>query len=101
MPIREEAERIKEPEAMPDTALAKGLSGSSRRPRLSRPSFHWVLESFKAGRRVLKQQEAEPVRLPMLILQAESEYLVSNPHQSQFCQKIPECCHIEKIPGRP
>ncbi len=68
--------------------------------RLSRPSFHWVLESFKAGRRVLKQQEAEPVRLPMLILQAESEYLVSNPHQSQFCQKIPECCHIEKIPGR-
>lgn len=68
--------------------------------RLRRPSFHWVLESFKAGRRILERQELEPARFPIMILQAESEYLVSNPHQNQFCRQTPECCHIEKIPGR-
>ena len=67
--------------------------------RLGRPSFHWVLESFRATEALMEERRAGPA--PLLILQAEREYLVSNPHQDQFCQSLPAgCCKIQKIPGR-
>ena len=68
--------------------------------RPSRPSFHWVLESFKAADQLLEEQRLKQIRAPILILQAAEEYLISNPRQEQFCQKISACCEIQKIPGR-
>lgn len=64
------------------------------------PTYHWVVEMLKATEQLMQKEEIEKVTTPLLILQSEKDRLVSNEHQDQFCEVIPDFCRIRKLPGQ-
>ena len=63
-------------------------------------SFKWLLDSFKVTDRLMDEDRIKKIRTPIIILQAEKDYFVLNEYQNLFCEKNPNCCHIEKISGK-
>ena len=63
---------------------------------IERPSYHWILESFSAMDRV--EREAQPIPVPLLILQSEEETLVSNSAQKDFC--LSQNCQLKTLSGK-
>ncbi|MCZ0932495.1 MAG: alpha/beta hydrolase, partial [Oligoflexia bacterium] len=63
-------------------------------------SFHWILESFKVTDQLMDEKRIQRIQTPLIILQAEKDYFVSNKYQHSFCEKKPNCCHIEQIAGK-
>ncbi|MDE0092486.1 MAG: alpha/beta hydrolase [Oligoflexia bacterium] len=63
-------------------------------------SFRWLLESRKITDRLMDQKRIQRIKTPLMFLQAEKDYFVLNEYQNVFCEKIPDCCRIEKIPGK-
>ncbi len=48
-------------------------------------SAHWVLQALKASKQCL--QQAESIKTPVLLLQAEQDTIVDNKAQQQFCDQ--------------
>ncbi len=67
---------------------------------LDRPSYHWVLKSFSATKDLMQEKKILRIHIPLLILQAKKEVLVSNKYQNQFCGKLQNYCHIKRLAGR-
>ena len=63
-------------------------------------SFYWILGSFKITDRLMDKNRIQRIKIPLMILQAEKDYFVSNKYHNFFCERIPDCCYIEKIPGK-
>ena len=63
------------------------------------PSLDWVIQAFRMNRRVMSPENISKVTLPILILQAEQDSVVSNRKQNRFCQKI-ENCSLKVLEGR-
>lgn len=63
------------------------------------PSLDWVIQAFRMNRRIMNQEDIVKVTLPILILQAEQDSVVSNRKQKKFCEKI-ENCSLMVIDGR-
>ncbi|MBB1314116.1 MULTISPECIES: alpha/beta fold hydrolase [Aliivibrio] len=63
--------------------------------RLGGPSTHWITESIKAGKKCIA--EAHKIKIPMLILQAGDDLVVSNVAQRSFHENS-HLCHLETIP---
>jgi lysophospholipase len=53
------------------------------------PTYRWVREAMDADK--VLQKQAEKVALPVLILQAEKDMVVTAKHQTRFCEKAPDC----------
>lgn len=64
--------------------------------RLGGPSTHWITESIKAGKKCI--ENAHKVKIPMLILQAGDDLVVSNIAQAEFHEKC-DTSHLEPIAG--
>ena len=63
------------------------------------PSLDWVIQAFRMNRRVMNRESISKVTLPILILQAEQDTVVSNRKQNRFCQRI-ENCSLKVLEGR-
>ena len=63
-------------------------------------SFNWLLESFKVTDKLMDEDRIQRIKTPIMILQAEKDYFVLNKYHNLFCEKIPNCCHIEKVSGK-
>jgi len=63
------------------------------------PSLDWVIQAFRMNRRIMKQKDIVKITLPILILQARWDSVVSNRKQKKFCEKI-ENCSLMVIDGR-
>ena len=63
-------------------------------------SFQWILNSVKITDSLMDKNRIQKIRTPLMILQAEKDHFVSNQHHNLFCEKIPNCCYIEKISGK-
>lgn len=63
------------------------------------PSLDWVIKAFQMNRRVMHKENILKLTLPILILQAEQDSVVSNRKQRRFCGKI-ENCSLKVIDGR-
>ncbi|MDD9158238.1 alpha/beta fold hydrolase [Aliivibrio sp. S4TY2] len=66
------------------------------RLRLGGPSTHWITESIKAGKKCIAT--AHKIKIPMLILQAGDDLVVSNIAQSEFHEKC-NSSHLEQVEG--
>ncbi|MGR6833836.1 alpha/beta fold hydrolase [Aliivibrio wodanis] len=64
--------------------------------RLGGPSTHWITESIKAGKKCIAN--AHKVKIPILILQAGDDLVVSNVAQAEFHEKC-HTSHLEPIAG--
>ena len=64
--------------------------------RLGGPSTHWITESIKAGKKCILN--AHKVKIPILILQAGDDLVVSNVAQAEFHEKC-HTSHLEPIAG--
>lgn len=53
------------------------------------PTYRWLRQAMDAGN--VLQKQAEKVVDPVLILQAGEDKVVKAKHQSQFCEKAPDC----------
>ncbi|MUK48847.1 alpha/beta fold hydrolase [Aliivibrio fischeri] len=62
--------------------------------RLGGPSTHWITESIKAGKKCIAN--AHKVKIPMLILQAGGDLVVSNIAQTAFHEKC-HSSHLEVV----
>ena len=63
-------------------------------------SFHWLIDSLEIGNQLLSRDRIQRLSVPLLILQSEHEFFVSNKSQHFFCEANPTCCHIKKIDGK-
>ena len=63
-------------------------------------SFRWVVESFKITDQIMEESRVRQMATPVIVLQSEKEYFVSNEYHHFFCDMIPDCCHINKISGK-
>ena len=63
-------------------------------------SVRWIIESFKVTEELMERNQARKISVPVLILQSERDFFVSNESQDSFCSAIPQCCRIEKIKGK-
>jgi len=63
------------------------------------PSLDWLIQAFHMNRRVMNQENIFKITLPLLILQAEKDNVVSNLRQKRFCRKIKNCS-LKVIEGR-
>ena len=61
------------------------------------PSLDWVVKAFRMNRRIMNRENN--IILPLLILQAQQDSVVSNRKQRKFCQKL-EDCSLKVIDGR-
>ena len=61
------------------------------------PSLDWVIKAFRMNERVMDGESK--ITLPVLILQAQQDFVVSNRRQNQFCQRS-ENCSLKVIDGR-
>ncbi|MCP3697623.1 MAG: alpha/beta fold hydrolase [Aliivibrio sp.] len=64
--------------------------------RLGGPSTHWITESIKAGKKCIAN--AHKVKIPILILQAGDDLVVSNIAQAEFHEKC-NISHLEQVEG--
>ena len=48
----------------------------------------------------MEESRVRQIATPVIILQSEEEYFVSNEYHHFFCEMIPDCCHINKISGK-
>ncbi len=62
------------------------------------PSLDWMIKAFRMNRRVMNQEDILKITLPVLILQAQKDSIVSNRKQKRFCQAI-ENCSLKVIDG--
>ena len=63
-----------------------------------RPSLDWVIKGVNAGKEILKKENLQKIELPILILQAEQDKIVSNKKQNKFCEGVKNC-HLKVIGG--
>ena len=63
------------------------------------PSLDWVLKAFRMNKRIMKRENTAKITLPILILQAQQDSVVSNRRQRKFCRRI-ENCSLKVIDGR-
>ncbi|MDE0151029.1 MAG: alpha/beta fold hydrolase [Bdellovibrionales bacterium] len=63
------------------------------------PSLDWVIKAFWMNRRVMNRENILKLTLPILILQADRDSVVSNRRQKKFCGKI-ENCSLKVTKGR-
>jgi hypothetical protein len=64
--------------------------------RLGGPSTHWITESIKAGKKCIANAHKE--KIPILILQAGDDLVVSNVAQAEFHERC-HTSHLEPIAG--
>ena len=64
------------------------------------PSLSWLIRSFKTGRKSMRKKEIKKIKIPILILQAEQEALISNDHNKRFCEAIPQNCELKTFSGK-
>ena len=63
-------------------------------------SLQWIIESFKIEERVMEKTRIQQIKTPLIILQSEKEFFVSNESQDILCGQIPSCCPIQRIKGK-
>ena len=63
-----------------------------------RASFDWFIKSADAGKEILKKENLQKIEIPILILQAEQDQIVSNKKQNKFCEGV-ERCSLKVIGG--
>ena len=63
------------------------------------PSFDWVIKSFRMNKRIMNRENIFKITLPVLILQAQQDSVVSNRKQKRFCRMI-ENCSLKVMDGR-
>lgn len=63
-------------------------------------SFRWLFESTKTGYKLMKKNNIKKIKIPVLILQGEKDFVISNDHHNKFCERIPECCRLKKLHGK-
>ena len=61
------------------------------------PSLDWVIKAFRMNRRIMDRENS--TTMPLLILQAQQDRVVSNRKQKKLCQRL-ENCSLKVIDGR-
>ena len=62
------------------------------------PSLDWAIKAFRINKRVMNQEDILKIKLPVLILQAQKDSVVSNSKQKRFC-RILENCALKVMDG--
>ncbi|MBR7111747.1 MAG: alpha/beta hydrolase [Clostridia bacterium] len=62
------------------------------------PSYAWSLAALKLPKKILKDPALAEVTLPVLLLSADTEHLVSPEAQAAVAKKLPHCTH-KTVPG--
>lgn len=68
--------------------------------KLGGPSARWAWQSLKAARQCIRQ--ADRIQIPLLLLQAGDDIIVSNPDQVRFIRQLQKYNHqaeLVRIPG--
>ena len=68
--------------------------------KLGPPSLSWLIKSSKTGRKSMLRKEIQKIQIPLLILQAEQDVVVSNDHHKKFCEAIPQNCELKIFSGK-
>ena len=63
------------------------------------PSLDWVIKAFRMNRRIMNRKNISQITLPVLILQAQKDSVVSNRRQKRFCRRLKNCS-LKVIEGR-
>ena len=64
------------------------------------PSLSWMFESFKTGNKSMDKAEIKKIKIPILILQAEQDVVISNEHHKKFCKSLSRYCELKIYPGK-
>lgn len=64
------------------------------------PSHRWIIESIKIFHRLMREERIKKIKSPILILQGEKDFVVSNNYQNKFCEKTAQCCQLKKLAGK-
>ena len=68
---------------------------------LGPPSFHWVVESFKISKQIMKEDKIKQIQTPILILQGKKDSLVDNSFHDRFCSILSKThCQIKSLSGK-
>jgi lysophospholipase len=79
-------------------AFVKAIYRTFPETQLGSATARWVVESHDATVRMQERAQSAHVNLPVLVLQAAEEQIVSNPKQRVVCDHLPRC-RLEVVPG--
>ena len=65
--------------------------------KIGGPSLRWVAEACKWSR--ISIEDAYKIKIPLLLLQAGKDTIVSLKAQKKFCTNVKSKCHLVRIPG--